>query len=54
MAPERQAAHTDPAVADGDVERRAAVLESFRALLGRLDLDMIEREEAEDHMDESA
>jgi Arc/MetJ family transcription regulator len=37
-----------------DADRRAAVLESFQSLLDRLDVDLIEREEAEDHMDESA
>lgn len=37
-----------------DAERRSAVLESFRDLLGRLDTDLIERDEADDHADRSA
>ena len=37
-----------------DADRRAVVLESFRELLGRLDVDMIERDEADDHADQSA
>lgn len=37
-----------------EAERRSAVLDSFRGLLDRLDVDMIERDEAEDHMDQPA
>jgi len=32
-----------------DADRRAQALDSFRELLGRLDLDLIEQDEAEDH-----
>jgi hypothetical protein len=32
-----------------DADRRARVLESFRSLLERLDVDVIEQEEADDH-----
>jgi hypothetical protein len=32
-----------------DADRRAGVLESFRELLGRLDVDLIEQDEADDH-----
>lgn len=32
-----------------DAERRATVLESFRDLLDRMDTDIIDRDEAEDH-----
>ena len=37
-----------------DADRRAVVLESFRDLLDRLDTDMIDRDEADDHTDQSA
>jgi Arc/MetJ family transcription regulator len=37
-----------------DADRRAAVLESFRDLLDRLDTDLIDRDEADDHADQSA
>jgi len=41
-----------------DAERRSRALESFRQLLERLDVELIERDEADDHahdhMDESA
>ncbi|MGH8573223.1 MAG: type II toxin-antitoxin system VapB family antitoxin [Gammaproteobacteria bacterium] len=37
-----------------DADRRSRVLESFRELLERLDVDLIERDEADDHLDESA
>lgn len=37
-----------------DADRRTRALESFRDLLERLDVDSIERDETEDHMDESA
>jgi Arc/MetJ family transcription regulator len=36
-----------------DAGQRSQLLESFRDLLGRLDVDLIERDEATDH-DESA
>ena len=32
-----------------DADRRTQVLDSFRDLLGRLDLDLIEQDEADDH-----
>jgi len=32
-----------------DADRRGRALESFRELLGRLDVDLIERDEADDH-----
>jgi Arc/MetJ family transcription regulator len=32
-----------------DAQQRAAALESFRDLLGRLDLDLIEQDEHDDH-----
>ena len=32
-----------------DADRRAALLESFRELLDRLDTDMIEQDEIDDH-----
>jgi Arc/MetJ family transcription regulator len=32
-----------------DADRRARALESFRDLLGRLDVDLIEQDEADDH-----
>jgi Arc/MetJ family transcription regulator len=32
-----------------DADRRARLLTSFRALVGRLDVDLIEQDEAEDH-----
>lgn len=35
--------------AAADAERRGRLLESFRELLGRLDLDIIEEDEAQDH-----
>ena len=53
MTPERDATDTDPDAAE-DIARRSAALESFRALLGRLDTDMIDREEMEDHLGELA
>ena len=37
-----------------DADRRATVLESFRELLGRLDVDLIERDEENDHVDQPA
>jgi Arc/MetJ family transcription regulator len=37
-----------------EAERRAGLLDSFRDLLGRLDLDLIERDEADDHVDRAA
>jgi Arc/MetJ family transcription regulator len=32
-----------------DAQQRASALESFRDLLGRLDLDLIEQDEGDDH-----
>jgi hypothetical protein len=32
-----------------DADRRAQVLDSFRDLLGRLDVELIERDETDDH-----
>ena len=32
-----------------DAQRRADALESFRTLLGRLDVDLIEQDERDDH-----
>ena len=37
-----------------DADRRSRALESFRELLQRLDVELIERDEADDHVDESA
>ncbi|MFY1633934.1 type II toxin-antitoxin system VapB family antitoxin [Solwaraspora sp. WMMB335] len=37
-----------------DANRRAELLESFRELLGRLDVDLIEQDEADDHKDIAA
>ncbi|MEH1016903.1 type II toxin-antitoxin system VapB family antitoxin [Micromonospora sp. CPCC 206060] len=37
-----------------DAERRAQLLDSFRDLLGRLDLDLIEQDEIDDHGDRAA
>jgi Arc/MetJ family transcription regulator len=37
-----------------DTNRRAALLESFRELLGRLDVDLIEQDEAADHAEHAA
>ncbi|WP_208814170.1 type II toxin-antitoxin system VapB family antitoxin [Micromonospora echinofusca] len=37
-----------------DAERRAQLLGSFRDLLGRLDLDVIEQDETDDHKDRAA
>ena len=37
-----------------DADRRTALLESFSDLLGRLDVDLIERDEENDHADQSA
>ncbi len=36
-----------------DADRRAAVLVSFRELLGRLDTDLIGRDEQDDHADQA-
>ncbi|WBB98067.1 MULTISPECIES: hypothetical protein [unclassified Solwaraspora] len=35
--------------ADADSDRRAELLESLRDLLDRLDVDLIEQDEADDH-----
>ncbi|MFV2109218.1 MULTISPECIES: hypothetical protein [unclassified Micromonospora] len=35
--------------ADADSDRRAKLLESLRDLLDRLDVDLIEQDEADDH-----
>ncbi|MFY1695642.1 type II toxin-antitoxin system VapB family antitoxin [Solwaraspora sp. WMMA2101] len=37
-----------------DANRRAELLESFRELLGRLDVDLIEQDEADGHKDIAA
>jgi Arc/MetJ family transcription regulator len=37
-----------------DADRRSQLLDSFRDLLGRLDVDLIEQEEDEDHRDRAA
>jgi Arc/MetJ family transcription regulator len=37
-----------------DADRRAQLLDSFRNLLGRLDLDLIEQDEIDDHGDRAA
>lgn len=37
-----------------DADRRTQLLASFRDLLGRLDLDLIEQDEADDHVDRAA
>lgn len=37
-----------------DAERRDHLLESFRELLGRIDVDLIDQEEADDHQDRAA
>ena len=37
-----------------DANHRAELLESFRELLGRLDVDLIEQDEADDHKDIAA
>jgi Arc/MetJ family transcription regulator len=37
-----------------DADRRAQLLDSFRNLLGRLDLDLIEQDEIDDHRDRAA
>ena len=37
-----------------DAERRAQLLDSFRDLLGRLDIELIEQDEADDHADRAA
>jgi Arc/MetJ family transcription regulator len=37
-----------------DAERRAQILESFRDLLDRIDVDMIEQDEADDHVGDAA
>ncbi|MDG4767660.1 type II toxin-antitoxin system VapB family antitoxin [Solwaraspora sp. WMMD406] len=37
-----------------DANRRAELLESFRELLVRLDVDLIEQDEADDHKDIAA
>lgn len=37
-----------------DADRRAQLLDSFRSLLGRLDLDLIEQDEIDDHGDRAA
>ncbi|MEV4847615.1 type II toxin-antitoxin system VapB family antitoxin [Micromonospora matsumotoense] len=37
-----------------DAERRAQLLDSFQDLLGRLDLDLIEQDEIDDHKNETA
>lgn len=37
-----------------DAERRAQLLDSFRDLLGRLDVDLIDQDEIDDHEDRAA
>ena len=37
-----------------DADRRAGLLESFRDLLGRLDVESIERDEDDDHLGQLA
>jgi Arc/MetJ family transcription regulator len=37
-----------------DADRRARLLDSFRDLLERLDTDLIERDEADDHTNDAA
>jgi Arc/MetJ family transcription regulator len=37
-----------------DADRRATILESFRDLLGRLDTDLIEQDEFDDHSGSAA
>jgi Arc/MetJ family transcription regulator len=37
-----------------DADRRAMVLDSFRGLLDRLDVDLIEQDEADDHAEPAA
>jgi Arc/MetJ family transcription regulator len=37
-----------------DAERRARLLDAFRDLLGRLDTDLIEQDETDDHADRAA
>jgi Arc/MetJ family transcription regulator len=37
-----------------DADRRAQLLESFRDLLGRLDVDLIDQDEADDHAERAA
>jgi Arc/MetJ family transcription regulator len=37
-----------------DANHRAELLESFRELLGRLEVDLIEQDEADDHKDIAA
>jgi Arc/MetJ family transcription regulator len=37
-----------------DADRRSRALDSFRALLDRLDVDLIEHDEADDHSDRVA
>jgi hypothetical protein len=34
-----------------DADKRSRVLEDFRSLLGRLDVEVIDRDEADDHAD---
>lgn len=37
-----------------DADRRGQVLDAFQSLLGRLDLDLIEQDEKNDHLDQPA
>jgi Arc/MetJ family transcription regulator len=37
-----------------DADKRSQLLDSFRDLLGRLDLDLIEQDEVNDHTDHAA